>query len=1162
MELGQDNSQEMVLYFSAEENANVIVTTKGRDGISVSKSYYVAANTVIASDPMPKTGNGECRLYDLPVSYGGQGTDGLFNKSIHITSDVPIVAYAHISGAASSGATMLMPVESWGYTYLSVNSQQILQGIASGTGCFSWLFIVADHDKTVVEITPSVPLRGGKAAGASFTAVLNKGQIYQVVGAAKNSTSGYDLTGTKVRSIANNDNECFPIGVFAGSSLTSISCNGTAGTGDNLIQQIFPIQAWGKRYLTAPFSASGNAATLNPSIFRVAVKDPTTVVKKNGVVLTGLINNFYYEFNSSSADYIESDKPVLVTQYMPSAGSTVGNVGCGYTGLGDPEMVYISPIEQAINHVGFYRNTEAVVTVNYLTLVIPTAGVSSLTIDGSKSFSYTYPHPNLAGYTVVVQRWDAAKAQCIVQSDSNFTAVTYGLGSYDSYAYNAGTKINNLSGILGIHNTEADADVVNTFTCKGTPMKLSVLMAYQPTKMVWHLSEIADMTPNTDVTDNAPVPAATQVVNGLTYYRYELPGNYAINAVGTFRFTISATHPSIDNCNNTEHLLMDIVVKDAFSTKFTYTHSGCVADPVTFNWTTGTTGAYEIKKWDWTFADNSTATGQSTTKTFTQTGTENVKLRIVSKEGCVSDTVQQVVIKNGPAIGLDVLPSMVCDGTKVTLTATTPPGSSYTIKEWYWDLGNGTRQTTSTGSINNVIYAASATPYEAKVVAKVSAACVSDTARQSITVYPGAKAAFTVTPDVCLGSDVTIRDASVPDGAAITSWQWNFKDGTTATYANGNAFAKNYTAANTYNIELVVTDARGCTSDTTVATNIHSIPQATFTLPARVCMPGAALITNTTVSANTLTYQWNMGDGSALLTTRDASHAYAVAGDYTIQLQVQDNFGCGSSVSKVLASNLFGSKPVAAFTVAPEAVCQGKDQTFTDNSTATNGTSINKWQWSFGDNTTATQRNPVKKYAAANTYSVQLTVTDAAGCASDTYSQPVTVYVQPVITTEGRVAVQKNKPVQLKATANTSTGISFAWTPAAELNNANTLTPTYSAAHDQVFLITATGNTGNCQASASLEVKVLVIIAPPNVFTPNGDGINDKWIIEGLSDYITSKVQVTNRYGQTVYTSTGYSRPWDGTMNGQPLPAGTYYYIITDKTSEWQRITGSVTLIR
>src|ERR1043165_1749627 len=81
MELGQDNSQEMVLYFSAEAAANVKVTITGNLNTAV-QNYFVPANSVIISQPMPKSGINDCRLYDLPPAYGGGGTSRVFPRSI------------------------------------------------------------------------------------------------------------------------------------------------------------------------------------------------------------------------------------------------------------------------------------------------------------------------------------------------------------------------------------------------------------------------------------------------------------------------------------------------------------------------------------------------------------------------------------------------------------------------------------------------------------------------------------------------------------------------------------------------------------------------------------------------------------------------------------------------------------------------------------------------------------------------------------------------------------------------------------------------------------------------------------------------------------------------------------------------------------------------
>ncbi len=77
--------------------------------------------------------------------------------------------------------------------------------------------------------------------------------------------------------------------------------------------------------------------------------------------------------------------------------------------------------------------------------------------------------------------------------------------------------------------------------------------------------------------------------------------------------------------------------------------------------------------------------------------------------------------------------------------------------------------------------------------------------------------------------------------------------------------------------------------------------------------------------------------------------------------------------------------------------------------------------------------------------------------------------------------------------------------------------------------------------------------------TPNGDGVNDTWVLGGFEYYPECKVNVFNRWGQLVFSSVGYSSPWDGKYNGEPLPVADYYFTI-DYSEEKDVINGTVTL--
>jgi gliding motility-associated-like protein len=137
--------------------------------------------------------------------------------------------------------------------------------------------------------------------------------------------------------------------------------------------------------------------------------------------------------------------------------------------------------------------------------------------------------------------------------------------------------------------------------------------------------------------------------------------------------------------------------------------------------------------------------------------------------------------------------------------------------------------------------------------------------------------------------------------------------------------------------------------------------------------------------------------------------------------------------------------------------------------------------------------------------------------------------------------------------------LSYLWTPSQYLNNDTALAPIATPANDITYRLLVTG-IGGCSLSDTLFVKVLKNPVIPNAFSPNGDGINDVWIIQYLDSYQGATVDIYNRYGQKVYNSIGYSNPWNGKYNGKTLPVGTYYYVINPKNGR-QILSGSITIV-
>lgn len=108
----------------------------------------------------------------------------------------------------------------------------------------------------------------------------------------------------------------------------------------------------------------------------------------------------------------------------------------------------------------------------------------------------------------------------------------------------------------------------------------------------------------------------------------------------------------------------------------------------------------------------------------------------------------------------------------------------------------------------------------------------------------------------------------------------------------------------------------------------------------------------------------------------------------------------------------------------------------------------------------------------------------------------------------------------------------------------------------------------NCMFRDSVEVKYQKCDCEtilPNAFSPNGDGINDVFVPKMECMPVNYQLSIFNRYGQPVFETKSFQQGWDGRKNGQPLPVGTYYYILTyynGGLSTGERFTGSITLLR
>jgi gliding motility-associated-like protein len=199
-------------------------------------------------------------------------------------------------------------------------------------------------------------------------------------------------------------------------------------------------------------------------------------------------------------------------------------------------------------------------------------------------------------------------------------------------------------------------------------------------------------------------------------------------------------------------------------------------------------------------------------------------------------------------------------------------------------------------------------------------------------------------------------------------------------------------------------------------------------------------------------------------------------------------------------------------------------------------------------------------YNAIGVYTVSLYTINNFGCRSTTYSTNLTVYPYPVVSAGPDRFVLEGGQIILQPVV-TGNELHYAWTPRLYFISSDTIpNPTILGVNDITYKLKVTAQ-GGCADSSTVFIKVLKYPGIPNIFSPNGDGIHDRWEIQYLSTYPGCTVDIYNRYGQLIFHSSGYNTPWDGTVNGNPVPVGTYYYIVDPKNGR-KRMSGYVDVIR
>jgi len=402
-------------------------------------------------------------------------------------------------------------------------------------------------------------------------------------------------------------------------------------------------------------------------------------------------------------------------------------------------------------------------------------------------------------------------------------------------------------------------------------------------------------------------------------------------------------------------------------------------------------------------------------------------------------------------------------------------------------------------------------------------------------------------------------------GADTLLWvSGGYPDYLWSTGATGTSILVNPVRNTQYSVK--VTGANGCST----TQKFLVTPDYNYNIDFKydtVCFGDKTTLINVSTGEDSLIQvSWDLNmDGKFNDATGDTVvYAFPKAQLWLVSMRL--TFKSGNILTKVHRVPV-GSRPAVNFSYV--GLCSTEGNTlFTDSTTLDFGKITTRY-WKYGDGRSEYRPNiyAYHQYYPGD-YTATLVVTSSYGC-TDSLAQSFTIYGSPDIVVQRKDGSQvyKNDTVKFNQgdsvyvqVRNPSNYDSIIWPP-------HILSPDYYVKKPGEYTVKAYVNVcpgtsvfyGVYANGGGGSPPITSAQAMP-FFTPNGDGYNDKWVVNDKEIASPFQLRIYNRAGSLVYSSDNYNNDWKGEYNGNPLPQGTYYYVIIDNTGK--KYTGALSIIR
>lgn len=577
-----------------------------------------------------------------------------------------------------------------------------------------------------------------------------------------------------------------------------------------------------------------------------------------------------------------------------------------------------------------------------------------------------------------------------------------------------------------------------------------------------------------------------------------------------------------------------------------------------------------ISSFLWNMDDGNQYTDKIVYHNYEKSDTFNIKLKVISGQGCIDSIIRKVIVYPMPKTDFDINDPVQClSGNSFTFQNKTTI-SSGSINSITWNLGDGTKAGT-----NNVTHSYST--YDTFFVQLVSVSGVGcrDSIKKPIYIYAMPKADFTVSPvkQCLLGNNFSFSNKSSVIYGNISGYLWQFDDGATSSSPNP---SYQYSGDKTYGVKLLVTSNFGCKDSVTKGVTVDPMPQVDFNI-TNPCLDKTTFfedITRINGPGKLQSWDWQI-NGVSFSAIQNPQNTFTTPGIYQIKLIVTSTDACQSSFTKFIKINEHVSQnQVIRATVAND------NEILIEWTPSTTG-SVRYYKLERSD-------DGINYSVLANLPSNTLKFTDKnVNTSQKSYYYRVAVddscsYTTPYSNIGKTILLNVNTDGDQPAL---SWNIYQEWTDGVlnqeiqikdDKNNYNTLetvdntvtsftdSKTDALLDEYCYKIINNKADGTTFSSSNIVcVSVPLLVYPPNAFTPNHDDVNDEFIV--LGKYVTDfSIQIFDRWGDLLFESNDMTKGWDGKYNGQYCDPGLYYFRLVAKgtKSQMKSVTGVVHLLR